>query len=515
MRLTAAILWLSFAAVLEERLACDSKSKSNGNGTNAAGDDTKMIQRDQIPLHLKLFHGLGAIAYGVKDNGFSVFLLTFYNQVLGLDAAMVGGVIMVALFADAFVDLIIGELGDRTQTRWGRRLPWLYTAALPLGLAWLALWNPPQVSDTLLLTWLFVFAIIVRALVSACEVPSFALVPELTGDYHERTQLVRFRFLFAWAGGLVIAVIAYGLIFSGEGAVTKPGGYPAYALLCAILITGSVLISALGQHKYIAHPSPPRSADTGTPTDIFREMRHSLSNRAFLILLTAAVFVFISQAITFSMINYVMVFVWRLDQAGLTLYGLSLFVSLIVAFTLVTPMSKYFGKKGAAIVACAISAGLFAALYSAWLWQIFPGAPAAPHIWSLFAIMIFISGFAIIPMMLNGSMMADVVEASQAETGRRSEGLFFAGYFFMQKFALGIGIFISGNILSIIGFPAQAKAGEVTMPILQNLAIALALINIFLAVSYMILVRRFPITKQDHDERRASLAGIGGNSIVD
>ena len=92
----------------------------------------------RIPTRLAFFHGLGSIAYGVKDNGFSTFLLLFYNQVLGMEARTVSFVLMVALIFDGFLDPVIGHLSDRTRTRWGRRLPWLYAAAIPLGIAWYA-----------------------------------------------------------------------------------------------------------------------------------------------------------------------------------------------------------------------------------------------------------------------------------------------------------------------------------------------------------------------------------------
>ena len=85
-----------------------------------------------LPLRIKLFHGFGAVAFGIKDNGFSVFLLIFYNQVLGMDAALVSLALAMALIIDAFVDPLLGNLSDRTYTRWGRRLPWLYAAPLPL-----------------------------------------------------------------------------------------------------------------------------------------------------------------------------------------------------------------------------------------------------------------------------------------------------------------------------------------------------------------------------------------------
>ena len=126
----------------------------------------------RLPMRLKITHGFGSIAYGLKENGFSTFLLLFYNQVIGLDAGLVGTAIMVALIADAFVDPVIGELSDRTQSRWGRRLPWLYGAPVPLAIAWVLLWNPPEMGHTMTIVWLVGFAIIVRSLVSMCVMKS-------------------------------------------------------------------------------------------------------------------------------------------------------------------------------------------------------------------------------------------------------------------------------------------------------------------------------------------------------
>jgi len=73
----------------------------------------------------KLAYGVGSVAYGIKDNGFSTLLLLFYNQVVGLPAQMVGLAVMVALIFDAFVDPLIGHLSDNTRSRWGRRHPFL------------------------------------------------------------------------------------------------------------------------------------------------------------------------------------------------------------------------------------------------------------------------------------------------------------------------------------------------------------------------------------------------------
>ena len=130
-----------------------------------------------LPLRLKLIQGFGAVAFGVKDGGLSFFLLPFYNLVLGVDAGIVGAALATALIIDAFADPLIGHLSDRTYTRWGRRLPWLYLAPIPLALAWVLMWSPPFTGVPTY--WEIVaLAVGVRLLLSACEVPSISMVPE-------------------------------------------------------------------------------------------------------------------------------------------------------------------------------------------------------------------------------------------------------------------------------------------------------------------------------------------------
>lgn len=459
----------------------------------------------RLPVWLKATHGLGSIAYGVKDNGFATFLLLFYNQVIGLDAGVVGAAIMVALFADALVDPIIGELTDRTRSRWGRRLPWLYGAPIPLAIMWMLLWSPPEMSDAATIGWLIAFAIIVRALVSMCEVPSVAIVPELTADYDERTVVMRYRFLFGWGGGLLILLLAYGVFFGGPKGLVDPAGYFPYALTGALMMAGAVMISAAGQHKRIAVSNLADAKPAGSIGDILREMKKTLSNRAFLWLIFAALFGFINQGITFSMTNYMLGFFWKFDQGEMITYVFLLFGTMIAAFLLVAPLSKALGKREGAIVAGAISLTVNTAMYFAWIQGVFPGLPGKPSAEVMFALVFVSNTFAIILMILSSSMMADVVEASQSETGRRSEGLFFAGYFFMQKCATGIGIFIAGQILSYAAFPAAAKPGEVGVDVLTSLAWGYMLAVLVIGTMGLIVTRQFPISRADHEARLALL----------
>ena len=460
---------------------------------------------EKLPVWLKATHGLGSIAYGVKDNGFSTFLLLFYNQVIGLDAGIVGTAIMVALIADAFVDPVIGELTDRTRSRWGRRLPWLYIAPVPLAIAWMLLWHPPEMSDSMTVAWLIGFAIIVRSLVSCCEVPSVAIVPELTADYDERTIVMRYRFLFGWGGGLLILLLAYGVFFGGEKGLVDPDGYGPYALTGALMMLGAVVISAAGQHRRIAVSNLADVKPVMTLGHILRDMRDTLSNRAFLWLIFAALFGFVNQGITFSMTNYLLGFFWQLTQGEMIAYVFLLFGSMIAAFLLVAPLSARLGKRDGAVVAGAIALFVNSGMYFAWIQDVFPGLPGKPSAAMMFALVFISNSFSIMLMILSSSMMADVVEASQSETGRRSEGLFFAGYFFMQKCATGVGIFIAGLILSFAAFPAAAKPGEISDAILGNLALGYMVAVLVIGILGLIVMRRFPISRADHEARIAIL----------
>ena len=453
-----------------------------------------------LPRSLKVMHGLGSVAYGVKDNGFSVFLLIFYNQVLGIDAGVVGTVIMAALIFDAFADPIIGELSDRTQSKWGRRLPWLYTAAIPLGIIWLLLWHPPEMGQTGTIIWLFCTAVLARSLVAMCEVPSIALVPELTADYDERTRLMRYRFLFGWAGGLLMLIFAYGIFFTGEKGVSDPVGYDAYSVWGALMMTGAVLISALGQHRHVAKQSPPAPRGVGLG-HAFAEAKVTLSNRAFLWLVSAAVFGLINQGLTFALTNYQLGFLWQLQQMEMLYYALILFATVIVAFIIVPPLSARLGKKNAAILLAMISMTFTAGLYGSWLLDLVPGAPNDPSILFMFALVAMTNSAAVGMMMLTSSMMADVVEASQQETGRRSEGLFFAGYFFMQKCAVGIGTFVAGMILTFADFPQNVVPGRVDVTVLDGLALYYMGTVLTLGIIGVLVLRHFPISRESHNER--------------
>ena len=139
----------------------------------------------------KLAYGAGAAANGIKNNGFEYFLLFYYSQVLGVDSALVGATLMIAMFVDGITDPIVGYWSDNLKTKLGRRHPFMYGAIIPVAVAYVFAWNPPEgMTGNALFPYLLMITILVRIAYTFYEVPSSALVAELTDDYDERASFL-------------------------------------------------------------------------------------------------------------------------------------------------------------------------------------------------------------------------------------------------------------------------------------------------------------------------------------
>lgn len=463
----------------------------------------------RLPRRLTLFHGFGSIAYGVKENGFSTFLLLFYNQVIGMEAWLVSTALMIAMVVDAFADPVIGHASDRTYTRWGRRLPWLYLSAIPLAASWMLLWHPPELGRAEAFTYLVVTAILVRTLVSCCEVPSVAILPELTQDYDERTRLMRMRYLFAWIGGLTMLFLAYGvfLVTDKKDAVGQlmAEGYWKYGLTGAVLMAMTVLVSAMGQHRALAYLPRSQPAKT-TVRQAFHEIRESVSHPAYLVLISTIAFAAVSTQVTYVLSNYLYIFVWRFPERWFQAYPVLLVSSVFVAFFLVAHFNRVWGKKDTSFRFMFVNATFWIMPFLLFLAGLWPQVGTSLSTAMVFAFFFVANCSAVVIQISIASMIADVVEASEEETGRRSEGLLYAGNLFVQKCATGLGILISGIIIDTAGLPEKAVPGRVPEGVIDTLVAGYVLVIVTLGIGVIWRIRHFPIGRDDHEERVRQLA---------
>ena len=162
----------------------------------------------------KLAYGTGQLAEGVKNTAFSVFLLFYYNQVLGLPGIWTGVALGLATVIDAIIDPFMGSITDSFRHRWGRRLLFMYVAVVPLAVSFALLFFPPAgLGHAALFTWLLVCTVGVRAAMTLYAVPHMALGAELSSDYTERTAIVAYRNVFGFVGGVLVVAVGWGYFF--------------------------------------------------------------------------------------------------------------------------------------------------------------------------------------------------------------------------------------------------------------------------------------------------------------
>jgi len=465
---------------------------------------------ERLSVSTKLFYGVGSVAFGVKDQGFSYLLLIFYNQVVGLPSATVGLAIMIALIFDSFLDPIMGQVSDNWRSRWGRRHPFMYAAALPVALSYLLLWNPPQGwSHEALFVYLIVVAIIIRSFITMYEIPSSALAAELTTDYDERTKVLSYRYFFAWWGGLTMTLLALKVFLTPDAehpiGQLNPAGYVTYGYVAAGVIFAAIMISALGTHRQIPRLRVPPARKL-TLGQLAREMIGTLSHRSFLVLMGAGLFNAMAGGLVLSLNLYFNTFFWQLPAGQIAILAGANFISATLAFGFAAPISKRLGKKQTAQLTKVLAFVIAITPIALRLLDVFPTNDSPALLPILFVQAVFSTGFSIISAILISSMIADVVEDSELQTGRRSEGLFFAAAAFVGKAVSGVGIFASSMILLAIGFPQNAQPGQVSEAVVTNLGMTYLFVLGGLYGAAIACVSLYRITREGHAENMRKLA---------
>lgn len=462
-----------------------------------------------LPFHTKLLYGLGTVAFGVKDNGFSYLLLPFYNQVVGLSAPLVGLAILLAMLFDAMLDPIIGQASDNWRSRWGRRHPFMYAAALPVAVSYLLLWNPPHWSHEALFFYLVAVAVLIRTFISFYEVPSSALAAELSTGYDERTVLLSYRYFFGWIGGLVLYIIAFRFLLVADAhhpvGQTNPVGFSRYGMLGAGMMFVAILASAAGTHDRIPtlRKAPARKASLGV---MAREVIAAWSNRSFLFLTLSGVATSMAQGLAASMNFYINTYFWGFSSAQISALALGVVISAFAALALAPLASRRFGKRASAIAAMLLSVVVGLTPMMLRLAHLMP----PNHSEATFAIILLQSviqvSFGIAGATLVSAMIADVVEDGELKTGRRNEGVYFSASIMVSKAVSGFGIFAASAVLGFIRFPTGINPDRVGDTVLRHLALTYAPIYVAMYAVGLVLMTGYKITRASHAETLVLLA---------
>jgi glycoside/pentoside/hexuronide:cation symporter, GPH family len=485
-----------------------------------AADAAPRAEPPPPSLATKLAYGFGSVAYGVKDNGFGFFLLLFYGQVIGVDARLVGLAITLCLIFDALSDPIVGYWSDNLRSRWGRRHPFMYAAALPVAASYFLLWAPPEGwSDIALFWYLLVLAMFIRTAITFYEVPSSALLPELTSDYDQRASLMSFRYYFAWTGGNLMSVLMFVAIFPAFVTATISNGqfnrdaYELYGLIAAALIFAGVMISALGTHRRIPYLQPPPAKRRLTPRQVFKEVFETLANRSFAALFVATIFGAVAAGLSAALSFYLSIYFWGFSSAQIGILTMGVFLSAVIGAVMAPLATRAMGKKkGAMVIGMLAFLGAPAPIVLRLLGILPSPAEAEWVFWAYFTATVIDVGLIICFQTLAAAMIADLVEQAELKTGRRSEGIFFAANSFIRKMVSGIGVSAAAFVLAYAGIKTGATPAETSPEAIQRLGATYvpAILSLWLAM--MAAIAFYRIDRGDHEENLRRLAARKGAS---
>lgn len=488
------------------------------SGEDVVATPAALGPRPPITLLTRLFYGFGSIAFGIKDNGFRVFLLLFYNQVVGLPAATVGVAVMVAMLLDCLIDPVIGHWSDHFRSRWGRRHPFMYASAIPVSLSFLLLWNPPMDwGQTGLFWYLVVVAVVVRTFITLYEIPSSSMSAELTTDYTERSRMLGWRFFFGWWGGLTLTIVMFSVLMKAtpEHPVGQlnPEAYIDYGIVGAVLMFLSIIISAAGTHRFIPWLPQPGAPVKRSAVIVAREVFETLNIRPFLAICGVGLVSAISIGVGFSLAFYISTYVWQLTPGWTAVLQIDAYFASALSVVAAPFLTKRSGKKaaGGALLLAAVFVGFIPLILR--LIGVFPdngdliaGTDIPQIVPWLFLDGVVRGVLGITASILITSMLSDVVEYSELRTGRRSEGLFFAFTSLIQKAISGVGVMVATAILSVVGFPEKAKPADVPPETITNFLLVYMPVVGGIYLLSVIILQAYNITKESHEETLRELA---------
>ncbi|MCY7278860.1 MAG: MFS transporter [Phormidesmis sp. CAN_BIN44] len=463
---------------------------------NSADRPAEMLGK--LNLSTKLAYGAGDLGPAITANILSVFLLIFFTNVAGLKPGMAGSILLIGKIWDAINDPIVGMLSDRTRSRWGRRHPWMLFGAVPFGIFFFLQWLVPQFSSDPItnqwgLFWYYVvISILFNSFYTAVNLPYTALTPELTQDYDERTSLTSFRFGFSIGGSILSLVLALVILGAFKGDPTKQ--YWVLGAVCAVIAVLPLYWCVWGTRRRVRETERLRQATTDEAAlPYFEQLKIAFSNKPFLYVIGIYLCSWLAVQNTVSVIPYFVKNWMGLKDADFTMVVIAVQVTALVMLFVWSEVSKRVGKKTVYFMGMTVwiiaEIGLF---------MLQPGQIGLMYVLAVMA------GFGVsTAYLIPWSMIPDVIELDELQTGQRREGVFYGFMVLLQKVALAIGLFLVGWVLQQSGF-LSTTAGQ-TEPIqpasaLWAIRVLVGPAPLVVLLIGLVLAYFYPITKEVHAE---------------
>lgn len=428
----------------------------------------------------------------------SSFLMVFYTKVLGISGGMVGTLFLVARFVDAFTDVTMGRIVDRMPPAPdGKFRCWLRRMCGPVALSSFLMYQTAMTGASM--TWKIIYMYVTYLLwgsvfYTSINIPYGSMASAITAESDERTALSTFRSIGATLAGLVIGVVTPLFLYTKDanGNQVVRGG-ATFTIVAGVFSVCAVICYIVCYRLTTERVAVEKDVDAkdvtlaATFTAIFK-------SRALLGIISAAIFLLLSQLLITTMNNYIYPDYFG-NAGGISIFTLlSTALMLVVVAPLGVPISRRFGKKEASVAGMLLSGVVFTLMYFLHL----------RNMWLFLGLSIIgYLGLGFFNTVIWANI-TDVIDDQEVVTGHREDGTVYAVYSFARKVGQALAGGVGGWALEIIGYESAAavQTGAVLNGLYATATIVPA-IGFFVVAVMLWFV--YPLNKTKVEENAAIL----------
>jgi GPH family glycoside/pentoside/hexuronide:cation symporter len=442
---------------------------------------------EALPTKTKILYGAGDFGFSLTDTTIGVLYAIFLTDVVGIRAGNAAWVFLIGRIWDFVNDPVMGYISDRTRSRWGRRRPYLLFGFIPFAIAFTLLWIKPPLTGEAALVAYYAFAyVLYDAAATAVYMPYFALTPELTLDYDERTKLTSYRMFFSIIAGLVAFTVPLAVI--GR---MRPENADKVLMIGAIFGLASALPLLLTFFGTRERPE----FQTQSTQPIMESLRAAFKNRPFVFAMFIFLFTWAAVNLVQSMMLFFLKYRMNLEDESDLIMG-TVFVTALLTLPFWEWASRNTDKRKSYIGGMVFLSVVLTIL-----------AFLSPDAGMTFVLLLaFLAGIGVAAVhVLPWSMIPDAVEWDEYETGRRHEGMFYSLVTLLRKVASAIAIPSMLWILEASGFVSNAPTqSDSAIKAIIGLTGPGPAFFMFLGIFFALF---YPLSRERHSQIRKELEG--------
>lgn len=456
---------------------------------------TSPVLPSKLTLAEKLAYGAGDVGPAMTANLLTFYQLIFFTDVAGIAPGLAGSVLMIGKIWDAVNDPIVGVMSDRTQSKkWGRRYPWMLGGAIPFAITFMLQWVKPDLNGMSLFWFYVVMGILFNTAYTAVNLPYTALTPEMTQDYNERTSLNSFRFTFSIGGSLLSIILMILVTLALPGKENQANQYLIASGIISVISIVTIVWCIFGTKARTLNYRDQNLENEEESLPIVEQFKLAFKNRAFLYVVGIYLCSWLALQIMATVIQFFVLKYMQLPPSVANNLVLAVQGTALIALSFWSWFSGRYGKKAAYFAGMGI-----------WLVAQIGLFTLQPGQVNLMYFLGILAGFGVsTAYLIPWSMLPDVIDLDELNTGKRREGFFYAFMVLLQKVGLAAGLFAVGQALEHSGYngaltvqpPAAIEAIRWSIGPLPTVFLILG----------VILAYFYPITQSYHEEILLKLA---------